>query len=263
MGTWTSIVSTKTASAANIVISSFVCVLIFHSTKNISAFWWIAGDCLGFRRDTGISESTGKPFALTSALRYDDKILTYPQQMERLIQAGFVLWDVVASCERGKKVGNNKKVVRMSSMDSDIKNEVPNDIRSFCALQYPTIRRIVFANGQTGSSLFCKHNKEWLASGELCAGADELSQRHLAKACSSSSSGGGGGKKPKNADHDEEEEEEPVQDAKSKIELIAAISVSPAAAKFSYQQKRDWWEKHVYQPGLRDHKDLLLQNAKT
>jgi hypothetical protein len=260
----------------------FFCLLsCYHIPTFIySAFWWIAGDCLGFRRGTGISQATGKPFALTAALRHGtDKIVSYTEQTERLMEAGFLLWDVVKSCERAKKdsssssSGSNRtksktkkstKTAMLSSLDQDIKNEIPNDIRSFCAQQYPTIVRIVFANGTTGSSLFCKHNKEWLASGELYAGADELSQRHLAKACRSSRSSGE--KKPQ-TDTNEESSTPPssrlLQDGKKgKIELIAAISVSPAAARLSFAQKRDWWAEHVYEPGLRDHNCLLLQNAK-
>ena len=50
-------------------------------------------------------------------------------------------------------------------------------------------------------------------------------------------------------------------DDDDKIVLISALSVSPAAATYSYQQKRDFWDEHVYTPGLKDHKTLQKQLA--
>ena len=37
------------------------------------------------------------------------------------------------------------------------------------------------------------------------------------------------------------------------MEVIVAISPSPAHTTMSYKEKRNFWEKHVYQPGLEDH----------
>ena len=34
------------------------------------------------------------------------------------------------------------------------------------------------------------------------------------------------------------------------ITLVSALSVSPAAARYSYTDKRDAWDEHVYGPGL-------------
>jgi hypothetical protein len=40
----------------------------------------------------------------------------------------------------------------------------------------------------------------------------------------------------------------------SPITIISALAVSPAAARFTYAEKRDFWDEHVYKPGLADHK---------
>lgn len=36
--------------------------------------------------------------------------------------------------------------------------------------------------------------------------------------------------------------------------VIPALAVSPAAAIYSYAQKRDFWDRYVYQPGLENHR---------
>ena len=98
----------------------------------MNAFWWIAGDCLGFRRADGISKSNGKPYKFTADLRYGmECILSYDEQVETLLSKGFALWDVVANCER------------KGSLDADIKYEKPNDIRGFCK-KHKTIKRELF-----------------------------------------------------------------------------------------------------------------------
>ena len=185
---------------------------LFHS-----AFWWIAGDCLGFRRDTGISPSSGKPYVLAGALRYD-KILPYEEQMATLLTNGFCMWDVVHSCER------------KGSLDQNIRNEVVNPIHEFCD-EHPSIRRIVLANGSSTAALFKKYFKDWLSSGVFRAGDDAYSQKTLGKMVS---------RKPE------------VETIEPRIAIISAISVSPAAAKFTYEEKRDYWEANVYEPGLAD-----------
>jgi hypothetical protein len=55
-----------------------------------NTFWWIAGDCLQFRRSKGISDKTNIEFALCRHLRYDN-VLTYEEQLLRLISKGFAL----------------------------------------------------------------------------------------------------------------------------------------------------------------------------
>ena len=213
----------------------------------MNAFWWIAGDCLGFRRDSGISPSTGKPYQFTSFLRHNN-ILSYEEQVRCFVQKGFCLWDVVASCQRPG-----------SSLDQDIREEVPNRIREFCQQQQPSIQRIVLANGGTSATLMKKHFRDWFLSGELVAGSNPESQKQfgslIAKANNDNNNNKSVSNKNKN-NNDEEEEEESQCHQRQKIEIISAISVSPAAAKFTYEQKRDFWEEFVYKPGL------MLENAK-
>jgi len=160
-----------------------------------------------------VSPSTGKPYALAQHLRYEGPILSYEQQTERFVASGFCLWDVVASCQRP------------GSLDQDIRNEKPNQLREFCEA-HPSIERIVFANGGTCFALFKKHFGDWLASSELIAGSNAES-----KAVETAIN-----KATKNLD------ETPSR----QITLISAKSVSPAAAKMPYSEKRDSWEEYVY-----------------
>lgn len=183
----------------------------------MNAFWWIAGDCLGFRRNDGITMQ-GEPYKFTSQLRYSTEyVIPYSEQIRLFASKGFALWDVVKECQR------------KGSLDSAIKGDAPNDIRGFCE-QHPSINRIVLANGGTACSKFNKHFMEWWASGELKPGANEESLKvfgKFGKICNNFQSG--------------------------RIECISAISVSPAAAKFSYSHKRDFWDEYVYRPGLENY----------
>jgi G:T/U-mismatch repair DNA glycosylase len=200
----------------------------------LNAFWWIAGDCLGFRRDTGISPSTGVPYQFTVALRQANhqnrSILPYRNQLATLVSHGFALWDVVASCKRP------------GSLDSDIKDEIPNDVVSFCRT-HPSIRRIVFSNGGTTARLFAKHFSDWLSTGQLVPYENEASLKGLGKLVRSIQSNVGS-KRDWTSTH--------------QITLVAALSVSPAAAGYSYSEKRDFWDEHVYRPGL-----ALLNEARS
>ena len=124
----------------------------FDNPSNV--FWWVAGDCLGFRRDKG-ERSDGEPMKLCEHLRYDESfIVPYEKQVNIFCQHGFALWDIVASCQR------------KGSIDSAIRNDKPNDIKNFVN-QNPTIKNIVLANGKSGLALFTKHFSEWFESGEL------------------------------------------------------------------------------------------------
>jgi G:T/U-mismatch repair DNA glycosylase len=190
----------------------------------MNAFWWIAGDCLGFRRGSGVSASTGVPYAFAHHLRHTN-ILPYEQQLERLVRSGFCLWDVIGSC------------VRPGSLDQDIQHEHPNDIYAFCQ-EHPTIRRIVLCNGGTGSRLFCKHFAQWFATGQLVAADHAGSQKAFGAAIRRQ-----GGKNMNTRGKE-------GWSSGETITLISAISVSPAAARFSYLEKREFWEEHVYRPGL-------------
>jgi len=188
----------------------------FGHTMN--AFWWIAGDCLNFRRASGISPSSGEPYKLSASLRYGpDQIIPYEEQVRVLTSKGFALWDVVQSCER------------KGSLDVDIKNEVPNDIRGFCE-KHPTVERIVLANGGTQCTLFARHFKSWWESGELMPAENETSIKAFKRFA----------KKTNNFEN-------------GKIKCVCALGVSPAAALYSYEQKRDFWEQYCYEPGLKNH----------
>jgi hypoxanthine-DNA glycosylase len=119
-----------------------------------NAFFWIAGDCLGFRRDFG-KKIDGRSMKLCSDLRYGEShVIPYEQQVNVLCQHGFALWDIVASCSR------------KGSLDSAIKSDKPNDIRAFVK-QHPTIKTIVFANGKSGLDFFNRHFKKWWETGEI------------------------------------------------------------------------------------------------
>lgn len=199
---------------------------------SMNAFWWIAGDCLGFRRASGISPSTGKPYKFAEDLRYRDEghIIPYEEQIEKLAMTGFAMWDVIASCQRP------------GSLDQDIRNETPNDIRGFCQQHSKTLRRIVFSNGGTGSALFVKHFREWLESGELRTLENhDASEKAFGKAIHK-----GEQKRKKNDKKDRGMKNERC------ITIISALPVSPAAARYTYAEKRDFWEEFVYGPGLRD-----------
>ena len=143
-----------------------------------------------------------------------------------MVAGGFCVWDVVQSCQRP------------GSLDQDISKEVPNDIRGFCQ-QNESVRRIVLANGGTGSSMFVKHFRDWFQSGELVAADHEQSQKAFGRAIAKASASG------------------PETEPSRTITLISALSVSPAAATYSYETKRDFWEEHVYRPGLADALDVV------
>ena len=186
----------------------------------MNAFWWIAGDCLGFRRASGLSSSTHKPYKFAQHLVHGtDRVIPYEQQLEVMASHGFAMWDILGSCER------------KGSLDVDIKKEQPNPIREFCK-DHPNIRRIVMANGMKQCSFFNKYFAEWWLSGELKPGTNELSIKAFEKKWSKKTDG--------------------FKDAK--IEIICMPGVSPAAASIPYDVKRDAFREYCYNPGLSDHK---------
>jgi double-stranded uracil-DNA glycosylase len=192
-----------------------------------NAFWWIAGDCLGFRRRTGVSPLTGKPYVIAKHLRYDpSRILSYQEQEKILVSHGFALWDIVGTCRRP------------GSLDQNIYDEQPNALWEFAQQHEASLKRIVFANGGTGCNIFKKHFREWLQSGELQAlPGHEASEKAFYSVIARAEKTHLGAN---------------MSNGRITINLICAISVSPAAARYSYVQKRDSWEEYVYQPGLLD-----------
>jgi len=187
---------------------------------NTNAFWWIAGDCLGFRRAPGYMANQKDFLNLTQHLRHGlDKVIPYEEQLEMLCSKGFALWDLVHSCRR------------VGSSDSNIRDSEPNDIRSLCR-KHPTIRRIVLSNGSASGKLFRQLHRDWIATGEVVAHAS--SQRYFGKKTAPS---------------------------RRRIVCIVAAAVSPAAARMTYVEKRDFWEEHVYGPGLKDFEAAKLAAA--
>ena len=198
----------------------------------LNAFWWIAGDCLGFRRASGISPSSGKAYKLSSHLVHgEEKVIPYEEQMELFTCHGFALWDLLGSCER------------KGSLDVDIKDEMPNQIREFCQ-QHSTIKRIVMANGAKQCTFFNKYFEDWWMSGELKPGENELSRTAFKKWAKH--------KKHKHKTSRTNDFENAF------IEVYCLPGVSPAAASISYEVKRDAYREYCYEPGLLDHERLKL-----
>ena len=155
---------------------------------------------------------------MASDLRYTE-ILPYEKQVEMLCSKGFALWDVVQSCRR------------KGSLDQNIIDDTPNDIRGFC-LEHSSIQRIVFSNGFTTCVKFKRHFAAWLDSGEVVPSDHPQSQLAFKKWSKSTGRHG--------------------NNHGRRIICISALAVSPAAAKFTYREKRDFWEEYVYGPGLQD-----------
>mmetsp|Transcript_14735 Transcript_14735/g.30201 ORF Transcript_14735/g.30201 Transcript_14735/m.30201 type:complete len:780 (-) Transcript_14735:47-2386(-) len=198
----------------------------------LNAFWYLAGDAIGFRRSASVSPKTGKPYVYYhDHLRYDDgHILEYSQQLERIVAKGFAMWDIVAECERE------------GSLDQNILEEKPNQIREFCEgtlnnIKESAVKRIVIANGTTGSKFFVKHFTEWFVDGRLCAASDDMSQRAFKTVMN----------KQRKANGDIASKED-----NGVIEVVCLPGVSPAAAKFTYLEKRAAWEAGCFGPGLKD-----------
>ena len=135
-----------------------------------NAFWWIVGDALNFRRGGQYMErewpnqfgfnKDGKPSkvqtpilkALKDTKRFGDgggPILSYEEQVERIHEKGYILWDVLQCAEI------------INSDDNSIKKEVPNDVLGLLS-RFPTLRRIVFASGGKSANLFKISNKNAL-----------------------------------------------------------------------------------------------------
>lgn len=182
---------------------------------------------MGFRRGTGLSPSSGKPYRFVPDLEYAHPILTYGKQLQTLVEHGFAVWDVVQSC------------VRTGSLDQNIQNEHPNPIYEFCQ-QFPTITTIVLSNGGSGSELFVRHFAVWLRSGQFVVHSHPLSQKAFRPAVDA------------NKKRQDTQKDRPTApwSSSQQITIVAALAVSPAAAKLTYAQKRDFWKEHVYQPGL-------------
>ena len=154
---------------------------------------------------------------------------------------------------------------RKGSLDSDIKKEIPNDIRGFCE-KHPSIRRIVLCNGSSSAIFFNRYFKDWWlvdgrGRGELKPGLNKASvtafskfERMKKKINKSNSSG--------NIDNGSIDGDDSGDIDTKDIEVICGIGVSPAAARYSYAEKRDFYTEYCYGPGLLDHKRLNGGNIK-
>ena len=189
-----------------------------------NAFWWIAGEALGFRRGGPRSEEpwpwqflTKPSKSILENVTHDSTvpILNYQEQVETLTAAGFALWDVVRECN----ISN--------SDDNSVRDSKPNDVQQFVDSRHPTVKRIVFASGKTSAKIFIKLNKEWLRSGRFVAGPGEYSSEVFTDSVLRSD----------NASDDSSDQ---------KIELLVPFSVSPAAASTSFKSKKKQWLETVF-----------------
>jgi len=223
-------------------ITSLAKVEYFGHPQN--AFWWIAGDCLGFRRSVGTSPSTGKPYKLTNYLWHgEEKVIPYHEQMETLTSKGFALWDLFQSCER------------KGSLDNDIKHGQPNDIREFC-LEHETIGRIILANGSKQCDFFNKHFEQWWLDGELRPGKNELSQKAFGKWSKKTNGFQSSSSRGNRSSSSSSSRNSSSMEGRRQIEVYCMPGVSPAAASVSYVDKRSEFQKYCYEPGMMDYKRL-------
>jgi len=204
-----------------------------------NAFWWIAGDCLGFRRDEGYMKGSRKRLKLTKDLWYDDThVIGYDEQLEVLCANGFGLWNLVQSQrqEGARELASTGKIP---------KGATPNKIREFC-LAHPSVCQIVLSNGLSGVQEFVKLFRPWLYSGELAVSGDDYSQECFRKALSKSKL-----REPVDVN---------LEESRRTIVVVVGIATSGACATKSYAEKRDFWHKHVYTPGM-EYRNSLRAHA--
>ncbi|KAL3934124.1 MAG: hypothetical protein SGARI_003524 [Bacillariaceae sp.] len=197
-----------------------------YFARSTNAFWWIAGDCLGFRRNGGERLSGDGCLGLCKHLRFGkEHSISYQQQVDIFCSKGFALWDVLATCKR------------KGSLDSAIQSgsDIPNNIRGFVK-QHPSIRRIVFASGKSTARYFNMHFKDWWMTGELTYSGDHPYSVEMFGKMMFDNRGN------------------QVTPNNNAIVCVVAKSVSPADANTTYIEKRQFWENHVYGPGLEMHK---------
>ena len=85
-----------------------------------------------------------------------------------------------------------------------------------------------------------KHFVDWFVDVKLCAAADDMSQRVFKAAMNKARKANG------------LKLEEDAREGRL-IEVVCLPGVSPAAAKFTYLEKRDAWERGCYGPGIADY----------
>ena len=115
-----------------------------------NALWHIVGDALGWRRGWLDGKGRAPPPSITRQLLHERTLGTYEEALASLTSHGYALWDVVQQSERA------------GSLDSDIKNAVPADVRGLVE-RHPTITTICLASGATTATFFKRSFGEWLS----------------------------------------------------------------------------------------------------
>ena len=194
-----------------------------------NAFWHVAGEHFGFRRDLGtdlnsrITKGTyGGIVLLPETL--ESSVITYDAQMEILLKNGFALWDVLSRCERP------------GSLDSAIRHKKGADLQytniKGLVDKTPSIKRICFSSGSTSFNMFCRlqSNKAWLKEPGAFR-CDPKDARTIAKFS-----------KYKWLRHIVKETSEDA------IVVCCLVSISPAMATVTYPDKRKEWLKLCWCP---------------
>ena len=194
-----------------------------------NAFWHVAGEHFGFRRDLGtdlnsrITKGTyGGIVLLPETL--ESSVITYDAQMEILLKNGFALWDVLSRCERPGSLDSS--IIRHKGADlwfANIKGLVDKT---------PSIKRICFSSGSTSFNMFCRlqSNKAWLKEPGAFR-CDPKDARTIAKFS-----------KYKWLRHIVKETSEDA------IVVCCLVSISPAMATVTYPDKRKEWLKLCWCP---------------
>ena len=196
-----------------------------------NAFWHIAGEHFGFRRDLGtdlnkqIADGYGGIVLMQkSKSPVTHPVITYDAQMEILLKNGFALWDVLSRCERPGSLDSS--IIRHKGADlqyTNIKGLVDKT---------PSIKRICFTSGSTSFNMFCRlqSNKAWLKEPGAFR-CDPKDARTIAKFS-----------KYKWLRHIVKETSEDA------IVVCCLVSISPAMATVTYPDKRKEWLKLCWCP---------------
>ena len=222
-----------------------------------NCFWWIVGDALGFRRGGDMAEEwphhfgtntngsfkkVAKPILDGLLVGPKDPVISYADQVTRLTNAGYALWDVMHSADI------------KNSDDTSLKSGVGNDIATFLK-RHKKINRVVFASGKTSFELFlktCKHaSSQPVASpnaGLLQADGFRWEMEGPWRYPHSSERALDTALHKRFARAVEGNRNDPSDRC---ITLIIPPSVSPAFSAWTYAMKRDEWLKQVFVTGER------------
>ena len=106
----------------------------------------------------------------------------------------------------------------------------------------------MFANGLKQCQLFTKHFSSWWDDDSnetafLVPAKDDLSKKAFGKRYS------------------QRIEKSKIQEERRTIECVCMVGVSPANARLTYKEKRDYWEENCFAPGLLDHEGLNTRKS--